>query len=161
MHRHQCLQPQHAGTLWPRVLIDLQLICLLAVSHQGVIQRQTGAARSPDGVVDGAGTQRQLEQFHQQLANARPRQVHALPRREDHRGQPRAQGKPFPKIDLLALPVGQRPPSLHAANLATGAARFKPRAAGDTKPKPDRAFDRRSNVHIVPSRVSLRDRIRR
>ena len=68
----QSPQPQQHTGFRPRRFIHIQLRCLYEVGHQGVLQRQTGASRFPDRLVDHAGAQRQIEHFPQQLANARP-----------------------------------------------------------------------------------------
>jgi hypothetical protein len=64
-------QPQQHAGFRPRRFIDVQLRHLHDVGHQGVLQREAGTAGFPDRLIDHAGAQRQVEDFPQELANAR------------------------------------------------------------------------------------------
>ncbi|MCM8578845.1 radical SAM-modified peptide, FtsH ternary system-associated [Candidatus Accumulibacter phosphatis] len=55
------------------------------VSHQPVLQRETGAPRFPDRLVDHADAQHQAGPFHQPLANTR--QLQAQPKEDEDAGQ--------------------------------------------------------------------------
>lgn len=111
--------------------------------------------RFPDRLIDHAGAQHQAEQFHQPLANTRPRQAHTQPEENEESGQLGAHQAPLTQFDLLPLAVRRRPPRLRTADMAASADDFQQKVTRDTEQQPDRAVDLRRNVDFVPARVSL------